>query len=369
MTLKTLTLLSILMVTSPVSLQAESSTHYPEVDQTTQDPVEVYRRPTLPRERCPAHSHVLKCGRLCRPTCTNPKPVCVECPSGYQGCVCEGGYLWHNGVCVLPYECEEKTEFVELQQEVQQLARDLPETLEELGLTSVVQHVQELKTDATEVSRSGGSLWRLWLPLLHDCHCGREADFNRLGQRVCDSECNSRCRGNRKQFCGGRYRMSVYKIDAVPSCQDSPRQVGPHWYQTGNTTLLQYQGDPQDRPFAFTTPALDGKNAIPIQSTLVNMSADIEGFPSQYPATTAEGMPDLVPDYTALLASLQAPGLRLTAGTDTVLELDQHFSIRSYSCSLEYNPGINGRSGRGIRMRIIVVSENPYKVMVEIICY
>ncbi|XP_035672304.1 uncharacterized protein LOC118413196 [Branchiostoma floridae] len=330
----------------------------------------------------------------------------MKCESGSQGCVCEEGYLWRNGVCVLPYECEETTEFVELQQEVNQLARELPRTLAELGLTSVVQHVQELKTNeylgcyqdgsshsfprkvmtssamttetciaacqnagytyaATEVSRSMGWWWRS----LHDCHCGREADFNRLGQRVCDSECNSHCRGNRNQKCGGRYRMSVYKIDAVPSCQDSPRQVGPHWYQTGNTTLLQYQGDPQDRPFAFTTPALDGKDAIPIQSTLVNMSADIEGFPSQYPATTAEGMPDLVPDYTALLASLQAPGLRLTAGTDTVLELDQHFSIRSYSCSLEYNPGINGRSGRGIRMRIIVVSENPYKVMVEIICY
>ncbi|XP_078586532.1 uncharacterized protein LOC144868308 isoform X2 [Branchiostoma floridae x Branchiostoma japonicum] len=308
--------------------------------------------------------------------------------------------------CAFPCNSPETTEFVELQQEVLQLARDLPRTLEELGLTSVVKHVQELKTNqylgcyqdgfrhsfprkvmtssfmttercttacrlagytyaATEVSRSGGWLWRS----LHDCHCGWEADFNRLGQRVCDSECNSHCRGNRNQKCGGRYRMSVYKIDAVPSCQDSPRQVGLHWYQTGNTTLLQYQGDPQDRPFAFTTPALDGKNAIPIQSTLVNMSADIEGFPSQYPATTAEGMPDLVPDYTALLASLQAPGLRLTAGTDTVLELDQHFSIKSYSCSLEYNPGINGRSGRGIRMRIIVVSENPYKVMVEIICY
>ncbi|XP_066276097.1 uncharacterized protein [Branchiostoma lanceolatum] len=217
---------------------------------------------------------------------------------------------------------------------------------------------------ATEVSRSGG-----WWRSSHDCHCGMEADFNQLGEGVCDSECNSRCRGNKNQFCGGRFRMSVYKIDAVPSCQDQPRRVSSHWYQTGNTTTLQYRGEPLDRPFALTTPALDGKTAIPIQSTLVNLTANIEAFPSRYPATTEEGIPDLVSDYTALLASFQAPGLRLTPGTNTVLELDQHFAIKSYPCSLEYNPGTNGRSRRGIMMRIIVVSYDPYEVMIEIICY
>ncbi|XP_019627627.1 PREDICTED: uncharacterized protein LOC109472366, partial [Branchiostoma belcheri] len=297
----------------------------------------------------------------------------------------------------------ERTEFAELQQKIGQLAGDLPQTLEELGLTSVVQHVQELKTNeylgcypdgsphrfprkvttlsymtterciaacrtagytyaATEVSRS--RWWRY-----HDCHCGREADFNRLGQRVCDSECNSRCRGNWRQKCGGRFRMSVYKIDAVPSCEGGPRRVSTHWYVTAATTNLQYQGNPQDRPFDFSSPALDGGTAIPIRSTLENMIEDIHGFPSHYPATTAEGMPDLVPDYTALLASLQAPGLRLTAGTNTVLELDQHFSIQSYPCSLEYNPAINGRGRRAVTVRIIVVRWNPFKVKVEITCF
>ncbi|XP_078670604.1 uncharacterized protein LOC144910862 [Branchiostoma floridae x Branchiostoma belcheri] len=405
--------LAVVMVTSPVPLQGLSTvnpgvdrtTGNPEVHETTQHLLNPFdlRRPPPSRERCPAHSHVVQCrDRLCRRTCTDPEPVCLECPLGYS-CVCDEGYLWHNGVCVPRLKCEETTESEELQKEINQLARDLPQTLEELGLTSVVQHVQELKTNeylgcyrdaprhkfprkvmtsysmttekcvkacrdagytyaATEVSRSG----RLWLS--RDCHCGREADFNRLGQRACDSECNSRCPGNLRQKCGGRYRMSVYKIDAVPSCEDGPRQVSPHWYQTGNTTLLQYRGEPQDRPFAFTTPALDGKT-VHIQSTLVNMTADIHAFPSHYPATTAEGMPDLVPDYTALLASLQAPGLRLTAGTNTVLELDQHFSIQSYPCILEYNPAINGRGRRAVTVRIIVVSEDPYEVMVEIICY
>ncbi|XP_035675092.1 P-selectin-like [Branchiostoma floridae] len=307
-----------------------------------------------------------------------------------------GHWVGTNLVC----RRTERSEFVELHQEVQQLARGLPGTLAELGLTSVVQHVQELKTNeylgcyrdgsphsfprkvmtssamttercttacrnagyayaATEASRSR---WRR----LQDCHCGREADFNRLGQRVCDSECNSRCRGNRNQKCGGRYRMSVYKIDSVPGCEGGPRQVGIHWYVTGTTTNLQYQGSPQNRPFAFCTQVLDRETAIPIQGTLVNMTADIQAFPSQYPATSAEGMPDLVPDYAALLASLQAPGQRLMIGTDTVLELDQHFSIKSHSCSLEYNPGINGQSGRPITMRINFVREKPHEVIVEI---
>ncbi|CAH1256964.1 Hypp1761 [Branchiostoma lanceolatum] len=346
------------MVTSPL-LGADFSPLSPDVDhQTTQNPVELpsYRRPARSIERCPAHSRMLECDRVCRPTCTNPRPVCVECPSGHYGCVCEEGYLWQDGVCVPQYKCTETTEFVQLQQEVQQLARDLPRTLAELGLSSVVQHVQELRTNATEVSRSGG-----WWRSSHDCHCGREADFNRLGEGVCDGACNSRCRGNKNQFCGGRFRMSVYKIDAGPA----PAV----WYQTGNTTTLQYRGEPQDRPFALTTPVLDRNTAIPIQSTLVNLTANIEAFPSRYPATTEEGVPDLVPDYTALLASFQAPGLRLTSGTNTVLELDQHFAIKSYPCSLEYNPGTNGRSRRGIMMRIIVVSYDPYEVMIEIICY
>ncbi|XP_066276089.1 uncharacterized protein [Branchiostoma lanceolatum] len=297
----------------------------------------------------------------------------------------------------------EKTEFAKLQQEVQQLALDLPGTLAELGLSSVVQHVQELRTNehlgcyrdgpphsfpskvmtssgmttesciaacraagytyaATEVSRSR------WWRSSHDCHCGREADFNRLGEAVCDSECNSRCRGNGNQKCGGRYRMSVYKIDAVPGCEGGPRRVSPHWYVTGTATNLQYQGSPQDSPFAFSTPAID-RTSIPIQSTLVNMTADIEGFPSQYPDTTEEGMPNLVPDYKALLSSFHAPGLRLTPGTKTVLELDQHFAIKSYPCSLEYNPGSNGRSGRAAKMHVIVVCENPYEVIVKFGCY
>ncbi|XP_019627713.1 PREDICTED: uncharacterized protein LOC109472385 [Branchiostoma belcheri] len=369
----TLVVLAVVMMTSPVPLQGFSTvnpgvdrkTRNPEVHETTQHLLNPFdlRRPPPSRERCPAHSHMVQCrDRLCRRTCTDPEPVCLECPLGYS-CVCDEGYLWHNGVCVPRLKCEETTESEELQLEINQLARDLPQTLEELGLTSVVQHVQELKTNATEVSSSSG-----WWRSAHDCHCGREADFNRLGQRACDSECNSRCPGNLRRKCGGRFKMSVYKIDAVPSCEDGPRQVSPHWYQTGNTTLLQYRGEPQDRPFAFTTPALDGKT-VHIQSTLENMTADIHGFPSHYPATTAEGMPDLVPDYTALLASLQAPGLRLTAGTNTVLELDQHFSIQSYPCSLEYNPAINGRGRRAVTVRIIVVSEDPYEVMVEIICY
>eukprot|EP00058_Branchiostoma_floridae_P021672 XP_002607162.1 hypothetical protein BRAFLDRAFT_68043 [Branchiostoma floridae] len=246
------------------------------------------------------------------------------------------------------------TEVEELQSEVDALAQDLPMTLEELGLTSVVHHVQELKTDAVERSRHNC--------YYHDCHCGTEEDFNGLGERLCDGECNSRCRGNSTQKCGDWYKMSVYKIDAVPSCESGSRQVSPHWYRTGTTTSLQYRGDPDSRPFAFATPEFEENtdNAIPIQDTLVNLEEDIEGFPDHYPATTAEGMPNLVSDYRALLASLQDTDIQesFTPGTNTTLKLDQHFTIKSYPCSLEYSP-TEGRGKRAVTKEDYV--HTPYE--------
>ncbi|XP_035695838.1 uncharacterized protein LOC118429462 [Branchiostoma floridae] len=308
----------------------------------------------------------------------------------------EGGF-WGNEV----YKITAPTEYDKLQSEVEALARDLPLTLQELGLTSVVQDVQELKTDEYQgcyqdsyrhkfprkvlthswmtIERCTGACRdadfnyaaversrRSWY--FHDCHCGTEEDFNDLGERVCDGECNSRCRGNSRQKCGGWYKMSVYKIDAVPSCESGPRRVSPHWYQTSTTTTLQYRGGEDTRPFAFATPTLGGDRTIPVQSTLVNLEEDIEGFPNRYPATTAEGMPDLVSDYRALLASFQAPGLELTPGTNTTLKLDQHFTIKSYPCSLEYSP-TEGRGKRAVTTNIKVVSYRPFKVMIQICIY
>eukprot|EP00058_Branchiostoma_floridae_P021671 XP_002607161.1 hypothetical protein BRAFLDRAFT_68044 [Branchiostoma floridae] len=166
-------------------------------------------------------------------------------------------------------------EYDKLQSEVEELARDLPLTLEELGLTSVVQDAQELKTD-------------------------------------------------------------------VPSYEGGSGQVSPHWYQTGTITTLQYSGDQDARAFAFVTPELqrNADNAIPIQSTLVKLTADIEGFPARYPATTAEGMPNLVSDYRDLQASFQDPDIQewFTSGTNTTRKLDQHFTIESHPGGLAYCP-------------------------------
>ncbi|XP_078611800.1 uncharacterized protein LOC144882119 [Branchiostoma floridae x Branchiostoma japonicum] len=216
------------------------------------------------------------------------------------------------------------TEVEELQSEVDALARDLPMTLEELGLTSVVHHVQELKTDEYQGCYQDSSCHKFPRRVLmscimtterctmackdagftyaaversrhncyyHDCHCGTEEDFNGLGERLCDGECNSRCRGNSTQKCGDWYKMSVYKIDAVPSCESGSRQVSPHWYRTGTTTTLQYRGDQDSRPFAFATPEFEENtdNAIPIQDTLVNLEEDIEGFPEHYPRYNCRG--------------------------------------------------------------------------------
>ena len=43
-----------------------------------------------------------------------------------------------------------------------------------------------------------------------ECFCGNNDTYDRLGQAP-DSECHMKCSGNSNQFCGGDWRISIYK--------------------------------------------------------------------------------------------------------------------------------------------------------------
>ncbi|XP_078666203.1 uncharacterized protein LOC144908469 isoform X3 [Branchiostoma floridae x Branchiostoma belcheri] len=45
-----------------------------------------------------------------------------------------------------------------------------------------------------------------------ECWCGNERHFSRIGRRRKDRQCNTPCRGNGNETCGGPWRLSVYKV-------------------------------------------------------------------------------------------------------------------------------------------------------------
>lgn len=60
--------------------------------------------------QCPEHSLFINCLPACQPSCTDPDGRCVgsstKGPSTCkEGCVCEPGFVLHDGKCVLRTEC------------------------------------------------------------------------------------------------------------------------------------------------------------------------------------------------------------------------------------------------------------------------
>uniref|UniRef100_A0A182WBW3 EGF-like domain-containing protein n=1 Tax=Anopheles minimus TaxID=112268 RepID=A0A182WBW3_9DIPT len=73
----------------------------------------------IPREQCPVEKPVKFCGPnayyspctpCCQPTCDNDcsKIFCIAACTGPPTCVCNEGYVLHEGQCILPSECPRK---------------------------------------------------------------------------------------------------------------------------------------------------------------------------------------------------------------------------------------------------------------------
>eukprot|EP00058_Branchiostoma_floridae_P025942 XP_002611432.1 hypothetical protein BRAFLDRAFT_117222 [Branchiostoma floridae] len=145
-----------------------------------------------------------------------------------------------------------------------------------------------------------------------------------------------------------------------------------HFTRVGKVINLVYNvtvgGDEQ--LFAFTSPQLDNLTADdtlagPIQS----LQEDVEGFPTNYPAATAEAMSSLVQDFGNLLdsfnCSTNGSNCDLTRGTNSVVELDSRWTIVERR-TLEYEPG---GMRRAIKFRILFKSYRRLRIIIQIFIY
>ena len=49
-----------------------------------------------------------------------------------------------------------------------------------------------------------------------ECRCGNK--YDRIGPARQESECDHKCHGDHKTYCGGNWRMSVYKTGMLRDC-------------------------------------------------------------------------------------------------------------------------------------------------------
>ncbi|XP_071807597.1 uncharacterized protein [Asterias amurensis] len=71
-----------------------------------------------------------------------------------------------------------------------------------------------------------------------ECYCGNDEDYDRHGIAV-DSECRNICPGNSYQYCGGHWRISIYKIsEGVCNNEIGPPVHGSH--EVTNPTHVSY---------------------------------------------------------------------------------------------------------------------------------
>ncbi|XP_078664899.1 uncharacterized protein LOC144907570 [Branchiostoma floridae x Branchiostoma belcheri] len=149
------------------------------------------------------------------------------------------------------------------------------------------------------------------------------------------------------------------------------RRSPPHWSRVGNVISLVYDSlsGAEERLVAFAADSLAGLGENDdLEGPLRSLTEDVEGFPTNYPETTAEAMPSLVQDFHDLLNSFNCnngPNCELTRGQDDVIELDDHWSI-VYRPALEYDPG---SMKRAVRFRILVVAWRGFRVFIRCFIY
>ncbi|KAI8495347.1 hypothetical protein Bbelb_268020 [Branchiostoma belcheri] len=82
-------------------------------------------------------------------------------------------------------------------------------------------------------------------------------------------------------------------------------ETAQHWTKLGLVTNLIYNVTVgQEQLFAFPSPQFDNLTADDtLEGPIQSLQEAIEAFPSTYPDTTDEAMPDLVQDFTELLDS------------------------------------------------------------------
>ncbi|XP_019641403.1 PREDICTED: uncharacterized protein LOC109482945 [Branchiostoma belcheri] len=151
-----------------------------------------------------------------------------------------------------------------------------------------------------------------------------------------------------------------------------------HWSRMGRVTNLVYNVshivtvDVEDGEqfFAFASPDLDSLSQDDnLEGPLRNLTEDVEGFPMHYPATTTEGMPSLVQDFHDLLDSFNCtnsgPNCGLTRGRDSVVQLDENWSIVQ-RLALEYEPG---GMRRAIRFKILIVAWRGFRIFIQLFIF
>ncbi|XP_019647141.1 PREDICTED: uncharacterized protein LOC109487575 [Branchiostoma belcheri] len=117
-----------------------------------------------------------------------------------------------------------------------------------------------------------------------------------------------------------------------------------HWTKMGLVTNLIYNVTVgQEQLFAFPSPQFDNLTADDtLEGPIQSLQDDIEEFPSTYPDTTAEAMPDLVQDFTELLdsfnCSTSGPNCNLTRGEEHVVGLNDRWTLVQRQ-GIEYEPG------------------------------
>ncbi|XP_066276215.1 uncharacterized protein [Branchiostoma lanceolatum] len=150
------------------------------------------------------------------------------------------------------------------------------------------------------------------------------------------------------------------------------RRAATHWNHVGRVTNLVYNVTVGDREqfFAFASPQFDSllENDT-IEGPVQSMLEDVEGFPTNYPDTTAEVMPSLVRDFQNMLDSFNCsnnvPNCNLPRGTDSLLQLDENWSIvQRYA--LEYEPG---GTKRAISFRVLIVAWQGFRIIVQLFIY
>ncbi|XP_066276214.1 uncharacterized protein [Branchiostoma lanceolatum] len=144
------------------------------------------------------------------------------------------------------------------------------------------------------------------------------------------------------------------------------RRAATHWSRVGRVTNLVYNvthhvnatlGD-REQFFAFDFPALDSLD--PLEGPLQSLLQTLEEFRDrpEYTATNAEAMPSLVEEFQSMLDSFNCsnsgPNCGLTRGEDSVVQLDEYWSVVQ-RFGFEYDPAAGGtRRRRAIRFRFAI---------------
>ncbi|XP_078576638.1 uncharacterized protein LOC144862188 [Branchiostoma floridae x Branchiostoma japonicum] len=148
--------------------------------------------------------------------------------------------------------------------------------------------------------------------------------------------------------------------------------TGNPWRRIGKVTSLVYDADggADEKLMSFAATDLENLGEDDdLQGPLQSLRADVEGFPNNYPETTAEAMPFLVQDFHNLLDSFNCsnngPNCNRTRGQDDVVPLDNHWYI-VYRQSLQYEPVTMKRA---IRFRILIVAWRGFRIFIRCFIY